>query len=152
MGLLMLLLGVLVYLTARPAETVPGLLTPLSVSHAISGDWKHFTNSIPTFAHTAAFILLMMALLKTRPRRAAVICTLWLLLEALFEVGQHEAVSASFAAAVPDWWEELPGLQGTRGYFLRGTFDPLDLVSIGFGGLVAYFFILAEYVRRHNGH
>ena len=152
-GLLLLLIGIMVYLMGRPAGAAPGILAPFNIFHVTSDVrlWGVLAHSLPTLTHTAAFILLTTALLDCRPGVGAVVATLWLLLEALFELGQHEMLSASFASAVPAWWEALPGFRGTRDYFLRGSFDPLDLASIALGALVAYFIVSVDYRRRHNG-
>ena len=46
------------------------------------------------------------------------------------------------AKIVPGWFNGIPFLENTVNYFLRGTFDPTDLVSIAGGTVAAYLTIL----------
>ena len=78
-----------------------------------------------------AFGLLTAAALPTRSTLRYGGCATWGLVNVAFELGQHPAASA--------WWAE--SLQGggvsarLAAYFVRGTFDPGDIVAAGVGAL-----------------
>lgn len=86
---------------------------------------------LPTFLHPLVFILITAAVLRPWPRLLPAICAAWFAIECLFELGQ-------MVAAVPSWFDSVPMLRITADYFTRGTFDPLDILSIGLGTVIAY--------------
>lgn len=99
--------------------------------------------SLPSFVHVFAFALLTAAVLKPWPRMVALSCLAWVLIDALFELGQLRAVAAVLAAHLPGpgghpWW-----LAQLGSYFVSGTFDTLDLAAAVAGGIVAYCVIVA---------
>lgn len=84
---------------------------------------------LPAFAHTFAFSVWTALCLAPTRRAIALSCAGWALLDGLFEAGQHAAVSAVVAPALPDV---------VAGYLRRGTFDVGDLAAGVAGSLVAY--------------
>ncbi len=143
-GLASLGLGVLVYLLDRPAERT--YLIPDVLGHSMQGSAGLFGplgQQLPTFLHTFAFCLLTAALLRVGWRGALGICTAWLSVDALFELGQRGDLAAWIARHVPGWFQHVPVLDNTASYFLRGRFDPLDLASIVLGAALALPVILA---------
>lgn len=142
-----LIIGVVVYLVDRTGQAnfVP--------------DWMHVSGNVtpifgligyqlPTFAHTFAFILLTAAVLWSWTSLAAPICAVWFTIECLFELGQIDMVASKISAVVPDWFDGVPVLEATSRYFLAGTFDLLDVVSIAFGSVAAY--LLIRVVRKRE--
>ena len=59
------------------------------------------------------------------------------------EIGQHTDIAPLLAKQLPEWFNRLPILENTAGYFLHGNFDPLDLLSIFLGALTAFVLTLA---------
>jgi hypothetical protein len=104
--------------------------------------------SLPDLLHVYAFILLTAAVAPKR-NTALPICVFWLLLDALFELGQHSIVAPRIAAAVPAWFHRVPFLDNTASYFLHGTFDYADLLAIAAGAVFAYGSI--SLVQKHLG-
>lgn len=86
---------------------------------------------LPTFLHTLVFILITAVILRPWPRTLPATCCAWFLFECLFEIGQMEPIDSYIAGAVPM-------LRMTTSYFTQGTYDPLDVLSIGVGAVVAY--------------
>lgn len=86
---------------------------------------------LPTFLHTLVFILITAAILRPWPRTLPATCCTWFLFECLFEVGQMAPIDSYIAGAVPM-------LRMTTSYFTQGTYDPLDVLSIGVGAVIAY--------------
>jgi hypothetical protein len=43
---------------------------------------------------------------------------------------------------IPDWFTGIPFLENTKNYFLKGTFDFIDLGAIALGTVIAYFVLL----------
>lgn len=121
--------GAAYFLSGWPAEpAAPGVFGPL-------GD------HLPTFFHPLVFILITAAVLRPWPRALPAICTAWFAIECLFELGQMAPLDSRIAAAVPPWFDSVPVLQNTADYFIRGTFDPLDILSIGVGTGIAYLIV-----------
>ena len=156
-GLAVLLLGTAVYFLDRPWEQtifVPGALSLFPLTSSVFGVIGH---SLPTFAHVFAFSLLTIALVGGAKRAAITVCLGWFLVDATFEMGQHPQVAGWLSNLVPQWFEHLPVLDRTADYFVYGTFDPLDLLSVAFGALVAYLVIrrtqrrgVIELLKQHG--
>ena len=106
-------------------------------------------NYLPTFVHVYAFILLTAAVMATAPRQVAGICALWLVIDSVFELAQIDVIAQAIAAHVPGWFMAVPLLENTAAYFLRGTFDVIDLVSIAAGALAAYLTITITIRRKY---
>jgi hypothetical protein len=96
--------------------------------------------SLPTFIHVFAFSLLTAGLIAESKRGYAAACFFWFAVNVLFEFGQR--FDNYVVQVIPGWFAEIPFLQNTSGYFLKGRFDYLDLFSITLGALTAYFFLL----------
>lgn len=95
-------------------------------------------NHLPTFLHTLAFILITAAVLRPWPQLLLPICATWFGIGCLFELGQMAPFANHIAALVPTWFDRVPVLEITSDYFIRGTFDALDVVSIALGATIAY--------------
>ena len=132
----LLLAGVAVYALDRggaahflsgwsPGPAAPAIFGPL-------GD------HLPTFLHPLVFILITAAVLRPWPRWLPTICAAWFAVECLFELGQMAPLNVRIAAAMPLWFDGVPVLRNTADYFTHGTFDPLDILSIGIGTVIAY--------------
>jgi len=138
-ALLLLLIGVAVYLFDRGGSVyfVPGWLTrdaPLPVFGAMA-------KCLPTFVHTFAFIVITAAALWPWPRLLPAICAAWVAIECAFEFGQAQPLAERLAAATPSWFDGVPFLEAAPTYFSSGTFDWLDVLSIGLGAVTAYLFV-----------
>ena len=93
---------------------------------------------LPTFLHTLIFILVTAAILRPWPQLLLPICATWFGIESMFELGQMEPLDGHVAALIPTWFEGVPVLENTSEYFIRGTYDALDVVSIALGAIIAY--------------
>jgi len=135
LGLLVLLVGVLPYLTDRSASRmllIPAVQGLASVNlFGMVGQW------LPSFAHTLGFSLLTAAALGlgAAPRHGA--CAAWCLINAAFEFGQHLHFKAQLADAVQGGWGSAPWARPLAQYFLRGTFDWADMAAAVAGALAA---------------
>ena len=136
-----LFLGLLVYWLDRRPEHVYFLSHGFALApreHSLFGVVGNF---LPTFLHVYAFILLTGAVAGSSKARMVRICAAWFVIATLFEIAQLRAVAPIIAAAVPAWFARVPVLDNTTAYFLNGTFDVLDLLSIALGTVAAYFTI-----------
>ena len=133
-----LVAGALVYLVDRqPANIyyVPDWLVLATNTGPVFGD---VGNHLPTFLHVFAFILLTAFVVNSASSKLLLICISWFGIEALFEIGQITFISQWIAGHVPGWWAHIPFLENTSSYFVNGTFDILDLVSIAVGSVTAF--------------
>ena len=146
-GVLALLIGVLLYWLDRPAAQTYFMPETLSLFRQTPRLFGSLGNQLPTFLHAFAFCLISAALVSRTRSTALGICLLWAGIDSLFEIGQHPAVAARLAAAIPAWFAHVPLLDNTRSYFLHGHFDPLDLASILLGAVAAYGLIM---LTRHK--
>ena len=143
-GLTALLLGSLVYLVDRsPDHTYFIYISGLNISlyNTLPNIFGLVGNSLPAFIHVFAFILITAGLLGCRKRGSIIICLNWLLVDCAFELGQKFNMWSS--NTIPEWFAGIPFLENTGNYFLKGTFDFVDIVAIFFGTILAYVFLLA---------
>lgn len=143
LGISALLLGSLIYALDRPARLTYFLPETLSLHQPMHSTFGSLGQHLPTFLHVFAFCLLTASLLRVGMRGSLAICGGWLALDGAFEIGQHPDIAPLLARWTPDWFSALPVLDNTAGYFLRGHFDPRDLLSIVAGAMLALPVILA---------
>ncbi len=145
---MLLAVGLLVYLLDRPADQI--YFVP---------DWWEFTIGagqvfgpigayLPTFIHVVVFILISSALLAPWRFQITSICLLWFGIDSLFELAQHNAIATRIADIVPSWFQGITFLENTSSYFLAGTFDLLDLMSIALGSVSAY--LVVRFFRKRE--
>ena len=97
--------------------------------------------SLPTFFHSFSFILITSSLFPFNKRIYLFVCSIWLSIEVLFEFGQ-KLVLKSLNNSLTDIFVWIPFSEEISGYFTRGTFDYIDLVSIFIATIIAYFVLL----------
>ena len=149
-GLTILLLGILVYIIDRPPEQVP-VLSDLNPSHHMPALFGSVGHSLPTFAHVFAFCLLTVVLLGNSKQHAAVVCLAWFCVDSAFELGQTEQAAGWLQPFIPQWFDYVPILDQTGSYFVYGTFDVFDLISIALGAVTAYF-VIRRMPLEENSH
>ena len=132
----MLFVGILVYAFDR-AGTAYFLPTWLA-REAGPAVFGALGAHLPTFIHPFAFVLITAVALRPWPRLLPAICVWWFALECAFEFGQWAPLGERIAALTPAWFTDLPVLEAVPAYFARGTFDPLDILSIGLGVIGGY--------------
>jgi len=137
-ALIALLAGLLLYLVTRDPQTIAfARILPFTPG------WKPLPcpvcGALPSLLHVYAFILISAYVLQPTTRQQLLsICLAWSGIEAVFELGQLDGMASLYQSLLPHWLEENPLLSLTGDYFVRGTFDPLDLLCIGLGALAAY--------------
>ena len=140
-GVLVLLLGSLVYVLDRPPESVPFFDT-INFSHLVPNFFFPLGGNLPAFAHAFAFSLLTAAWLGGRRHHALYACGFWFSVDCLFELGQHPVLAPQFSQLFPDHFDAISILKHVEMYFVFGRFDNWDLVSIALGASTAYLFVL----------
>jgi hypothetical protein len=148
-GGLALAIGMLVYLTDRPAAHT------LLLSHLAAGAGEHrlfgrVGGWLPAFAHALAFSLFSAALLAPRPPWEYGACAFWFAVNAAFELGQHPQIRAPLADALHHALGDGPIARSVAGDFLQGSFDMADLAAAALGAAVAAAFLQGLRVRQ--GH
>ena len=143
-----LALALVVYLADRDAARVMlmpklGAHTGLNVFGAV-GQW------LPSFVHPFSFSLLTAAALPQRsvPRYGA--CIAWAAVNLAFEAGQHPWVSVRLASALQGELAGMPFSRPLARYFVRGTFDPGDVLAVLLGALAAAFVLRFVTRPREN--
>lgn len=101
------------------------------------------SGSLPSFAHVLAFTLLTAALLGPACFAPGRICATWWSLDTVFELGQADAFSSYVLDRIPATFSDTSPIRHVTNYFRYGTFDPLDLIAITLGAVVAYLLISA---------
>lgn len=142
-----LAIGVLYYALARRPEHVYFIAHWLPAHYASRAALGGIGAHIPTFLHVYSFILLTMVFTAADAARLIPICMAWFTLETIFEIAQLHSIALWIAAHTPSWFTGIPFLENAANYFLFGTFDILDLLSIATGTLAAYMTVLATQVR-----
>ncbi len=133
---LLLAAGIFVYVLERGAAV--HFLSGWAIAPAATDVFGLLGHHLPTFLHTLAFILITAAILRPWPHTLPFNCVAWFGIECLFELGQRPPFDNVVAALIPAWFKATPVLEFTTDYFIGGTFDTLDIVSIGLGAAIAY--------------
>ena len=148
-GITGLFLGSLVYLVDRPPDQTYFVYSSnvnISFYNILPNIFGLIGNSLPTFIHVFCFILITAGLLSCQKKGCLIICFSWFLVDCAFELGQQFYIWPS--RIIPDWFVGVPFLENTENYFLRGTFDFIDLAAIIIGSVIAYFVLLTTMKRR----
>jgi len=143
-----LCMGVLLYALDRQHGHVYFLSAWTPADYPAARVFGTFGNYLPTFIHAYAFILLTVAVAAPAMNKIIPICLAWFTLDSLFEVAQIDSNARWIAQHTPAWFSGIPFLENTANYFLFGTFDVLDLLSIAAGTSAAYFTILISSGRK----
>lgn len=151
LGSAALLAGVAVYMLDRAPGSAYFLPAAVSFGDGGSPWFGDFGGQLPDFLHVYALSLLTAAVLGSTRSAALASCAGWWAIDSFFELGQHPAISPIFAAVTPAWFDGIPFLENTAAYFVRGTFDPRDLLAIAFGAMTAFFSIAAINYRSTKG-
>jgi hypothetical protein len=151
LGLGALFIGVLEYALSRPPDStcLGAAIGVVAGDSPFRADLFGFLGGIvPEFVHPLAFALITMVLFPETSRRIRLmICFFWLTVDLLFEVGQYfgQQISQFLPTILP---HSLPS-ELLINYFLRGTYDHLDVLAICMGIVSA--FIIGELITRQGG-
>ena len=144
-GVAGLIVGSLVYLIDRPPDQtyfVYRSKIDISLFNTIPNLFGVIGSGLADFLHVFSFILITGALFSCKRTDYLIICLSWFSLDAAFELCQR--FNTLPLKIIPDWFEGVPFLENTKGYFQKGTFDVFDLVAIAFGTAVAYFVLYRD--------
>lgn len=134
-GCIAFAVGFLVYLTDRDPSKAP--LIPTVAWLSGRNVFGPVGGCLPSFVHTFSFSLFTAAVLPQRFAPAYGACAAWFVVNAVFELGQHPLVSARLADVLKGDPGGLPLTRPLANYFVRGTFDPGDIVAALLGALAA---------------
>lgn len=127
------LLGTAVYLLDRAPLNVLTALQwrlPMVRNHRVFGP---LGLNFPSFAHAYCFTVLLIVALGLRIPNIVGASVGWLVVESLFEIGQHPAVCRQFVAVTARWHGSSRLLRVAVRYLSAGVFDPHDLAAIAAG-------------------
>ena len=143
-----LCMGVLLYAFGRQHDHVYFLSAWTPANYPTARALGILGNSLPTFIHVYAFILLTIAVAAPAMNKIIPICLAWFALDSLFEVAQLDSSARWITQHIPAWFSGVPFLENTANYFMFGTFDVLDLLSIAAGTIAAYITIRTAPERK----
>jgi hypothetical protein len=146
-----LLIGSLVYYIDRPPDQtyfVNRYSEDLSIHDRIPTLFGIVGESLPDFMHVFSFILLTAGFSSCGKKGYRVICLSWLLIDSAFELGQKYLKQP--IENLPDWFDGIPILEAVKSYFILGTFDYIDLLSIVLGTVTAYIVLIEITKKRDN--
>jgi hypothetical protein len=96
---------------------------------------------IPDVIHPFSFILLTSAFFNSDKKKAHIaICLWWLFINMFFEVGQ--LFKETYIKFIPVWFHKFSFFEAAESYFINGTYDRFDLLSITAGVVMAYFVLI----------
>lgn len=150
-GVAALLAGALVYVVDRaPDETYFVYSTGVNISlhNMLPNIFGPIGHSLPAFIHVLAFVLITAGVISCGKRGWLIICLGWFLIDAAFEFGQK--YSAWTADHIPGSFADVPILENTKAFFLRGTFDVHDFVAMAIGAITAYAVLSATKKWRYR--
>lgn len=147
-----LVIGLLVYLVSRPPEFTYFIWASglkISLYDRLPNLFGWLGDVLPAFLHPFSFSLLTAGVLCCRRRGILYTCVIWFLIDLTFELGQK--YSALTSRLLPDALVGIPVLENAKGFFTRGTFDPLDIASIGVGCFAAFFVLNLTVEKKVQG-
>lgn len=133
-----LCIGVVFYALGRQHNYVYFLPSWLPQVNYQLGIFGSLGNCLPTFVHVYAFILLTVVVTAPSIDKIIPICVAWFTLDSVLEIAQIDAIARWISTHIPGWFSGIPFLENTANYFLFGTFDMHDLLSIAAGSVAAY--------------
>lgn len=143
LGTIGLFVGTMLYLIDRPPDKTYFVYNnnSLSLYNTIPSPFSFIGNNFPTFIHVFSFILITAGFIPCHKRGYFIVCLFWFFVNSSFELGQKFKIIS--LKIIPDCFTGIPFLENTENYFRLGTFDFIDLASITFGTVAAYFVLLA---------
>lgn len=136
-----LALGALCYLLGRApgsALLMPQIASLESVQGSLVG-W--FPGWLPTYTHTAAFVLLSAVAWPGTHTRYLVYAVVWIAINVAFEFLQWPGLLAAALGSTP-WTEELGESSPAFSLLSSGSFDPNDIAAAVAGGLTGFFLLI----------
>ena len=138
--------AVAVYCLARYYP--PALLEPLQATQSILAARPELFGSLPSLFYILAMGLLV-GCCATTPAGARLHCALWIGLALVLELTQHPLIavplSSWFAGTLGDSVWTLIGP-----YWLRGSFDPVDMLATVVGGAIALAILKYTQGNKHE--
>jgi hypothetical protein len=128
-----LLAATAIYCLARISP--PELLTPFQSTIPILAGQAGLFGSAPSFFYTFAIGLLVGTCAPTLASAKAH-CLIWVSLALLLEISQHPIVAEPLIARLEDTLF-ISAWRVIGPYWIRGVFDPMDMIATVVGGLTA---------------
>ncbi len=149
-GLSGLLIGLMIYFIDRPGDTylVNKISGGASLYNSIPGLFGPIGYVLPAFIHVFSFSLITSGLLGCSKKGAIAVCSGWLAVNFVFELGQK--FKAQAVSLVPENYVKSEFLEIFCNYFKFGTFDNYDLIAIVLGAAAAYSIIAITIQGRRN--
>ena len=138
-------IGLAIYMLDRQPLTVHRLGEGLMPGGSVNGVFGPLGSNLPSFLHVYAFTLLSVAVAAQTHRQVVVIGMAWLLIDGIFEFAQIDRVARFLVAETPAWFSNGPGFGSIADYFLKGVFDPADVLFIAAGSFAAYSTVVAAH-------
>ena len=148
-GLTVLILGTLIYLTDRPPDQTYFLYKSslkISLHNTLPNLFGTIGNNLPSFIHVFSFILITAGIISSKKKGYVIVCAGWFLIDLIFELGQE--YSSLVLENIPDWFSDVPFLENTKSYLFQGTFDVLDLAAVLIGSLTGYLVLIVTMEKR----
>jgi hypothetical protein len=149
-GMAALLLGLLIYVLGRPLNSVYLGNQHLNFFHNSNFHslCRSIANYIPDLLHPFAFAIITSTVLSSKSKHGnLVICSSWCLIDCGFEFGQYYKMQ--YSRMIPDWFNNIPLLNTFKPYFLKGTFDILDMLLFIVGSGLAYLLLETHFKEDH---
>ena len=150
-GSVFLLLGLAVYLFSRPAWQFTLLPDFLFIQWFPSNKFGHYGDSLPSFLHVFGFSVLCAGIIAISKKAYIVICSLWALINILFEMLQSDLFLS--INEVTFFGKQLSAyvLNWLQNYTLNAVFDYYDILAILLGAMSAYW-VLTQTQQREVEH
>lgn len=139
LGFVALLLGGAIYLTSRPPTVFSQALEAIGVPTHNPPRAVSWSGNLPALIHPFSFAMLTIGILGLEGRRSMLlVCLMWFVIGATFEIGQHAALAPQLEQLILQVESNAYWAQVLAHYFREGTFDLLDLLHVALGSAGAY--------------
>jgi hypothetical protein len=136
------LVGVLVYLIARPRTISAFFPEAIRIAAPMPHGLRSLLGPVPTFVHVLAFSVMSAAFVGRTYTRQLLLCVGWAAIEVVFELAQYPLVRDRLLRV-----SLLSSMPFIRSYLAGGTFDCADILAAIFGASLAGLFLRSTWSR-----
>ncbi len=137
-GSVLLFLGMSVYLFGRPAWQFTLLPDFFYVQWPFTDIIGHYGGSLPSFLHVFGFSVLSAGIIAFSKKAYIVICSLWALINIVFEILQSDIVLTLYEHTFFGQQLSVTVWNWIESYSLNAVFDYYDILAILLGAISAY--------------
>jgi hypothetical protein len=149
-GIVVILLGAILYATDRPPWQIPWLPDHFNLYHLTPQYFGRIGNSLPSFLHQFGFSLLTAGIIAQRGSSYRTICGLWAATNVSFELFQANNIIKMTSQISSHLENSNRIFTYLQTYSSTAVFDFFDILAIICGAICAYYVLLLTQESRSS--